>query len=100
MASIDFAASSRVAITLTDGALVTLVGTVVGDKHWIQVTSTKDTALTTKAAGRAFEIAGYRYDGIFRPVDQLLVPKEPPPTKAPPHSPKAAGSPAAPSGKP
>ena len=34
-----------------------------------------------KAAGRAFEIAGYRYDAIFRPLEQLLVPKESPAAK-------------------
>ena len=29
-----------------------------------------------KTQGRAFEVAGYRYDAIFRPLEQLLVPKE------------------------
>jgi len=41
----------------------------------------KDAALNAKAAGRAFDIAGYRYDAIFRPLEQLLVPKEPPAAK-------------------
>jgi hypothetical protein len=42
------------------------------------VASTKDTALDAKGKNRAFEIASYRYDSLFRPLDQLLVPKEPP----------------------
>ncbi len=42
-----------------------------------------------KAQDRAFEVASYRYDAIFRPLDQLLVPKEtarrpkPPPGQGP-----------------
>ena len=37
-----------------------------------------------KRAGRAFELAGYRYDAIFRPLEQLLAPKEPPAAQEPP----------------
>jgi hypothetical protein len=77
----DFAAASKVTLTLTDGRIITLSGTVVGDKHWIEVAVNKDAALTAKATGRAFEIAGYRFDAIFKPVEQLL---EPPPPKAEP----------------
>lgn len=80
--SIDFGQSSQTTVTLTDGTVLTLIGTVVGDRHWIQVTSTKNAALSAKTAGRAFEIAGYRYDEIFKPIEQLLVPKEPPASKA------------------
>ena len=82
--SIDFAQASQATITLTDGSVLTLTGTVVGDKHWIQVTSSKDTALSAKTAGRAFDIAPYRYDGIFKPLEQMLVPKPAPATKQPP----------------
>jgi hypothetical protein len=80
-ASVDFSQSAQATVTLSDGNVVTLTGVVVGDKHWIQVTSTKDAALTAKTAGRAFDIAPYRYDGIFKPLDQLLVPKETPASK-------------------
>jgi hypothetical protein len=62
--------------------VITLTGTVAGDKHWIQISAPKNAALATRTAGRAFEVAGYRYDGFFRPLDQLLVPKEPPPAQA------------------
>ena len=112
--SIDFSQASQATITLTDGTVVTLTGTVVGDKHWIQVASSKDAALTAKAAGRAFDIAPYRYDGIFKPLEQLLVPKpspaakdapaskgsaataSPPSPKVPPHPAKGLASPATP----
>ena len=36
---------------------------------------------TAKAQDRAFEVASYRYDAMFRPLEQLLVPKESPPGK-------------------
>jgi len=57
--------------------------------HLVQLTAPKDlkagtpAALTAKANGRAFEIASYRYDQVFRPLEQLLVPK---PAPTPPKS--------------
>jgi hypothetical protein len=83
-ASIDFSKPVTATLTMKDGAVITLTGTVVGDKHWIQVSSPKNEALTARTAGRAFEVAGYRYDGFFRPLDQLLLPKPTPPTAAKP----------------
>jgi hypothetical protein len=80
-ADIDFGMASVAKITLSDGNVVTFTGTAIGDKRWIEVTATQDPALTARTAGRAFEIAAYRYDGIFRPLEQLLVPKEPPAAK-------------------
>jgi hypothetical protein len=80
---IDFTQSSQALFTLQDGNVITLTGAAVGDKRWIEAQSSKDTALTQKAQGRAFEIASYRYDAIFRPLEQLLVAKETkPPAKA------------------
>jgi hypothetical protein len=70
--TIDFASPTRVVVTLTDGKVLTLTGTAVADKHWIQVTSNKDADLTAKTQGRAFEIASYRYDEIFKPLEQFL----------------------------
>jgi len=84
--AVDFTAPFQVIVTLTDGKVLTLIGTAVGDKHWIQITTNKDADLTAKTQGRAFEIASYRYDEIFRPLEQLL---EPLPQKAPP-APKGA----------
>jgi hypothetical protein len=106
---IDFGHSSEVIVALTDGNIMTLTGTTLADKHWIQVKSSKDAALTAKFKGRAFEVASYRYDAVFKPVEQLLVPKEPPAAKgatpakdatpakaAPPHAPKKPAPNAAP----
>jgi hypothetical protein len=93
--TIDFASPTQVVVTLTDGKVLTLIGTVVSDKHWIQVTSNKDADLTAKTRGRAFEIASYRYDEIFKPLEQLL---EAPPQKTP-AAPKGASK-AAPAAAP
>jgi hypothetical protein len=75
---IDFSKPSTVTVTLDDSSVVTFTGAVIGDKRWIQVAAPKDASLSAKTNGRAFEIATYRYDGIFRPLEQLLVPKQPP----------------------
>jgi hypothetical protein len=86
---IDFSQATVATVTLSDGNVITMTGAASADKHWVQVRASKDPALDAKSAGRAFEIAGYRYDAIFRPLEQLLVPKEPPPAAH-----KAAPSPA------
>jgi hypothetical protein len=85
---IDFSKSSQAIFTLADGNVITVTGAAADDKHWIEVQSAKDEALDAKARNRAFEVAGYRFEAIFRPLEQLLVPKE---TK-----PAAAGAPAGP----
>jgi hypothetical protein len=72
-------------VTLFSGNVITITGAAgaaAGDKHWIQLQTSKDAALNAKAAGRAFELSGYRFDAIFRPLEQLLVPKPPPPAAA------------------
>jgi hypothetical protein len=75
---VDFSKATVATVTLSDGNVLTVTGATVGDKHWIELQASKDTALDAKTAGRAFEIAGYRFDAIFRPLEQLLVPKAPP----------------------
>jgi hypothetical protein len=80
---VDFSNGTQAVITQADGSVLTLTGATVGDKRWIQVSASKDSALSAKSQGRAFEVAGYRYDAIFRPVEQLLVPKPPVPARAP-----------------
>jgi Domain of unknown function (DUF4340) len=82
-----FSKPATVTVTLSDGSVITLTGVVVGDKHWIQVSAPKDAALSAKTSGRAFEIASYRYDSLFKPLEQLLVSKEGQPK---PDAPKAA----------
>lgn len=93
---IDFSQATQAILTLSDGNVITLSGTPAGDKRWIEVTASKDAALTAKSQDRAFEVASYRYDALFRPLEQLLVPKESPPGKntAAGHKP-AGGKPAA-----
>jgi hypothetical protein len=88
---IDFSKPSTVTVTLADGSVITFTGAVIGDKRWIKVAAPKDAPLSAKANGRAFEVASYRYDGIFRPLELLLVPKPPPP--APPSAKKPAPAP-------
>jgi hypothetical protein len=98
--TVDFSKPSIVTVTLDDGSVITFTGAAVGEKRWIQVAAQKDASLSAKANGRAFEIATYRYDAIFRPLEQLLVPKLPPPS-AKPASPNAKSiSPSAKSASP
>jgi Domain of unknown function (DUF4340) len=95
LASIDFSKPVSAVLTMKGGAAITVTGTVVGEKHWIQISAPQDDALTKRTAGRAFEVAGYRYDGFFRPLDQLLVPKEPPPQKGLPSKAQPINQPSA-----
>jgi hypothetical protein len=44
-----------------------LTGTVAGDRHWLAVSATSDTALAARSRGRAFELDAARYDAIFQP---------------------------------
>ncbi len=75
---VDFGKATVATITLSDGNVITVTGATAGDKHWIELQASKDAALNSRTAGRAFEIEAYRYDAIFRPLEQLLVPKTPP----------------------
>ena len=78
---IDFSKASVATLTLANGNIVTITGAVIGEKHWVKVSATQDAALTAKATGRAYEISNFRYDAIFRPLDQLLAPKPAPEDK-------------------
>jgi hypothetical protein len=89
--TVDFGQGSQAVVTLSDGTILTLTGAVAGDKHWIEVKDSKDAALTARTQGRAFELAAYRYDAIFKPVEQLLEPKPAAGAAKPP----ANGAPAA-----
>jgi hypothetical protein len=91
---IDFSKPSAVTLALSDGSVITLTGAAVGEKRWIQVAAPKDASLSSKTNGRAFEIANYRYDQIFKPLEQLLVPKPAPSAKpaAPGAKPAAPGA--------
>ena len=94
--SIDFSKSSQAIFTLADGNVITVTGAAADDKRWIEVQSAKDTALNAKTQNRAFEVANYRFDAIFRPLEQLLVPKETKPPAAAPAAGKSGPKPSAP----
>jgi len=96
VSSIDFGKPSVAELALSDGSVLTLTGTTAGDKHWITLQSTKDEALNAKTRGRAFEIASYRYDALFRPLEQLLKPKpaKPEPAAKPAKAAKSGAKPA------
>jgi hypothetical protein len=79
--AIDFAKASTAVITLTDGRSYGLAGVTIADKHWLKLTSDKDALLMAKATGRAFEVPGYRFDALFRPLEALLIPKPAPAAK-------------------
>jgi hypothetical protein len=96
IAEIDFSKPSTVTLAFSDGSVITLTGAAVGEKRWMQVAAPKDAILSAKANGRAFEIASYRYDQIFRPLEQLLVPKPAPAAKPA----ASTAKPAAPAAKP
>jgi hypothetical protein len=102
VSGIDFSKPTVATIAMPDGNVITLTGTSSGEKHWIQLQASKDAALDAKSAGRAFEIASYRFDAIFRPVEQLLVPKapadagKPSPRDASKASPRESSKPSAP----
>lgn len=74
-ATVDFSKPATATLSLSDGRVLTLLGSVVGNEHWITVESSKDAALSAKTRGRAYALAAYRYDAIFRPLEQLLQPK-------------------------
>jgi hypothetical protein len=79
---IDFSKSVVATVALANGDTITISGAASGDKHWIRLQGGKDASLNARTTGRAFEIASYQFDAIFRPVEQLLVPKPPPPAQA------------------
>jgi hypothetical protein len=82
-----------------DGLTLTLSGVKEGETRYLTVTAAatapaaqqRARELNARLNGWEFEVPGYRYDGLFRPLEPLLKPK-PTPAAA---SPKAASSPAA-----
>ena len=81
-----------------DGLSLTLAGIKDGELRYITVVAgaTAPAAqgrardLNARLAGWEFELPGYRYDQLFKPLEQLLVPKQPPssgPAASPNHSP-------------
>jgi hypothetical protein len=74
-ATVDFTHPATAVVTMKQGASYTLLGTVAGERHWLQIASSPDAAQAAKTAGRAYEIPSYRFDAIFKPLEKLLLPK-------------------------
>ncbi len=76
-------AAEQVTYQTFDGLQLVLTGHKDGDRRYVTVAASstaKETAeeaqkLDAKLEGWEFEIPGYKYDSIFRPVEELLAPK-------------------------
>ncbi len=72
-----------------DGLHLQLTGHKEGDRHFIRIAATADTkeaqneaqSLDTRFGGWELEIPAYKYDSLFRPIDEMLKPLPPPPAK-------------------
>lgn len=94
-------ATAQAIFQTRDGLDLTIAGIKDGDLRYITVVASATTPgaqgpardLNARVAGWEFELPGYRYDGLFKPLEQLLVPKKPV-SSAPaalPFGPKAQG---------
>jgi hypothetical protein len=73
--TIDFSHPAKVQVTLTGGDVLSLVGTAVGEQRWLTVSSAKNAALEAKLHGHAYSLERYRYEQMFKPLEQWLQPK-------------------------
>lgn len=112
-------AMAHVTVQTRDGLSLQIAGLQDGEQRYISVSATAQGAaaqaraqqLNARLTGWEFEVPGYRYETLFRPLEQLLKPRPAPPApaaSAPTHlkspnpgglslSPKA-GAPATPGG--
>ncbi|HEY6454743.1 MAG TPA: DUF4340 domain-containing protein [Steroidobacteraceae bacterium] len=92
------AAIAQAIFQTRDGLTLTLAGIKDGELRYITVVASatgpaaqgQARDLNARVAGWEFELPGYRYDGLFKPLEQLLVPKKPAssgPAAAPQQSP-------------
>ncbi len=92
-------AASQSRIQTRDGLLLTLAGIQEGETRYISLVAAatapaaqqRAQELNARVSGWEFEVPGYRYDTLFKPLEQLLKPLPAPPAKAAkaPHSPIA-----------
>ena len=88
-----------------DGLELHLDGFKDGDRHYVAITpksTAKETEseaqiLDARVKGWQFEVPGYKYDALFRPLEELLKKPEPKPEK-PGKKPAAGAIPSSPSG--
>jgi hypothetical protein len=74
-ATIDFSHASKVQVTLTGGDVISISGAQVGEQRWLALDSTQNAALQAKFRGHAYSVPRYRYEQLFRPLEQWLQPK-------------------------
>jgi len=85
----DAKPAASAAFRTFDGLEIKVDGFLEGERHFIALTpssTAKETAseaemLTSRAKGWQFEVPAYKYDAMFRPLEQLLKQPEPKPEK-------------------
>lgn len=78
------AATAQAIFQTRDGLTLTIAGIKDGELRYITVVASATAPaaqgrardLNARLSGWEFELPGYRYDGLFRPLEQLLVPKK------------------------
>jgi hypothetical protein len=78
------AATAQAIFQTRDGLTLTIGGIKDGELRYVTVVAAATTPaaqaqardLNARLAGWQFELPGYRYDGLFKPLEQLLVPKK------------------------
>ncbi|HEY4341179.1 MAG TPA: DUF4340 domain-containing protein [Steroidobacteraceae bacterium] len=100
-------AAAQAVFQTRDGLTLTIAGIKDGELRYITVAASATAPaaqaqardLNARLAGWQFELPGYRYDGLFKPIEQLLVPKKPASSRSSP-LPAPKQSPVAPSAAP
>jgi hypothetical protein len=78
------AATAQAIFQIRDGLTLTIAGIKDGELRYITVVASATAPaaqgrardLNARLAGWEFELPGYRYDGLFKPLEQLLVPRK------------------------
>jgi Domain of unknown function (DUF4340) len=81
----SLAATAQATFQTRDGLSVSIAGVKDGELRYITVVASaaapgaqaRARELNARVAGWEFELPGYRYDGLFKPLEELLVPNKP-----------------------
>lgn len=84
LAAVSKLAGPSVTFRTFDGLEVQMVGEKDGDQHYVTIaprstakeTATEAQTLESRVKGWQYEIASYKYDLLFRPLDEMLKPLE------------------------
>jgi hypothetical protein len=93
-------ATDQASFRIHDGLVLTLTGIKDGETRYLTIAATAATPaaqerakdLSARLTGWQFEVPGYRYDTLFRPLEQLLKPKVAPVAPGARNPPRSAGS--------